>query len=183
MRRRLEAAFGTEVDYQVIGEPTAYSEARQLAAENPYQFQWWALDLVGARPVVEKKGADAGVDGRLLFHDDESGETKQVILSVKAGHLTVSHLRDLRGTIEREGAQIGCLISLEEPTQPMRVEAANAGFYQLPNTTAMYPRLQLLTIRELLEQGKKLDLPEGRRDVTFKRAPRAKTGKQKTLGV
>jgi site-specific DNA-methyltransferase (adenine-specific) len=47
MRRRLESAFGGKAQFDVIGEPTAYSEARQLAAENPYQFQWWALDLVG----------------------------------------------------------------------------------------------------------------------------------------
>jgi len=180
MRRRLEAAFGGKAEFDVIGEPTAYSEARQLAAENPYQFQWWALDLVGARPVIEKKGADKGVDGRLLFHDDESGKTKQVILSVKAGHLAAAHVRDLRGVIEREGAEIGCLISLEEPTQPMKAEAADAGFYQPPVGARTYPRLQLLTVKELLE-GRKLQLPEGRVDVTFKKAARAKA-KQRALG-
>jgi len=180
MRRRLESAFGGKAEFDVIGEPTAYSEARQLAAENPYQFQWWALDLVGARPVIEKKGADKGVDGRLLFHDDESGKTKQVIFSVKAGHLAAAHVRDLRGVIEREGAEIGCLISLEEPTQPMRAEAADAGFYQPPMGKRTYPRLQLLTVKELLE-GRKLQLPEGRVDVTFKKAARAKA-KQRALG-
>jgi len=180
MRRRLESAFGGKAVFDVIGEPTAYSEARQLAAENPYQFQWWALDLVGARPVVEKRGADKGVDGRLLFHDDESGKTKQVIFSVKAGHVTALHVRELRGTIEREHAEIGCLISLEEPTQPMRAEAAGAGFYQHPLGSGMYPRLQLLTVKELLE-GKKLQLPEARLDVTFKKAARAKP-KQRALG-
>jgi DNA modification methylase len=180
MRRRLEAAFGGKAEFDVIGEPTAYSEAKQLAAENPYQFQWWALDLVGARPVIEKKGADKGVDGRLIFHDDTSGEAKQVILQVKAGHVAASHIRDLRGVIEREGAQIGCLICLEEPTQPMRSEAADAGFYQHPLGTGMYPRIQILTIKELLE-GRKLQLPEGRIDVTFKKAQRAKT-KQRALG-
>ncbi len=180
MRRRLEAAFGGKAEFDAIGEPTAYSEARQLAAENPYQFQWWALDLVGARPVVEKKGADKGVDGRLIFHDDTSGEAKQVIFQVKAGHITAAHVRDLRGTVEGQQAQIGCLISLEEPTQPMRAEAADAGFYQHPLGAGMYPRLQLLTIKELLE-GRKLQLPEGRIDVTFKKAQRAK-GRQRALG-
>ena len=173
MRRRLESTFDGKAEFDVIGEPTAYSEAKQLAAENPYQFQWWALDLVGARPVIEKKGADKGVDGRLLFHDDDSGETKQVILSVKAGRLALSHVRDLRGVIEREHAEIGCLISLEEPTKNMREEAAEAGFYQHPLGKKMYPRLQLVTVKDLLE-GKKLQLPESRVDVTFKKAPRTK---------
>jgi adenine specific DNA methylase Mod len=182
MRRRLESAFGGKADFEVIGEPTAYSEAKQLAAENPYQFQWWALDLVGARPVVEKKGADKGVDGRLVFHDDESGEAKQVIFSVKSGHITAAHVRDLRGTQEREQAEMACLLCLEEPTQPMRGEAAGAGFYQSPLGNKMYPRMQILTVKELLE-GKKLQLPEGRVDVTFKKAPRAKRIAQKGIGL
>ena len=180
MRRRLEAAFGGKAEFDVIGEPTAYSEARQLAAENPYQFQWWALDLVEARPVVEKRGADKGVDGRLLFHDDNSGVTKQVIFSVKAGKLALPHVRDLRGVLERENAQIGCLISLEKPTKHMREEAAEAGFYQHPLGKKMYARLQLITVKALLE-GKKIELPEGRIDVTFKKAQRAKP-KQRALG-
>jgi len=182
MRRRLEASFGDDVEFEVIGEPTTYSEAKQLAAENPYQFQWWALGLVGARPAVRRKGTDKGIDGRLLFHDDESGETKQVILSVKAGRVNVAHLRDLRGVIEREGAEIGCLICLQEPTKAMRTEAAAAGFYQSPLGDKMYPRMQILTIKELLE-GKKLQLPETRVDVTFKKAPRARRArKQRSLG-
>jgi hypothetical protein len=173
MRRRLESAFGGKADFEVIGEPTAYSEARQLAGENPYQFQWWALDLVGAAPAERRKGADKGIDGRLLFHDDESGEAKQVLFSVKAGRVDVTDLRDLRGVLDREQAQIGCLICLEEPTRAMRSEAASAGFYQSPLGNKLYPRLQILTIRELLE-GKKLQVPQAGLDVTFKKAPRAK---------
>ncbi len=165
----------------MIGEPTAYAEAAQLAHENPYQFQWWALDLVGARPVEPKKGADKGIDGRLVFHDDESGEAKQAIFSVKAGHVAVSHVRDLRGVLDRENAAVGCLISLEEPTKPMRTEAASAGFYQSP-LGKKYPRLQLFTIKDLLE-GKKVELPEVRLDVTFKQAPKAKKEKQHRLDM
>jgi len=153
-----------------------------LAHENPYQFQWWALDLVGARPTPQgqKKGSDKGIDGRLVFHDDESGDSRQVIFQVKAGHVNAAQVRDLRGTQEREQAEMACLLCLEEPTQPMKAEAASAGFYQPPLGAAMYRRLQLLTVKELLE-GKKLDLPEGRIDVTFKKAARAKP-KQRPLG-
>jgi hypothetical protein len=56
-----------------------------LAESDPYQFQWWALDLVGARPNEQKKGADKGIDGRLYCHEFQGGPTKQVIFSVKAG--------------------------------------------------------------------------------------------------
>ena len=65
----------------------------------------------------EKKGADRGIDGRLYFHDEgRGGKTKQIIFSVKAGKVTVSHIRDLVGVISREKAQIGAFLSLEPPT-------------------------------------------------------------------
>jgi len=156
----------------VIGEPFALPDAQELAANDPYQFQWWALGLVGARPVEGRRGADKGIDGRLYFHDDESKVAKQVVFSVKAGKVAVSQVRDLRGVLEREKAAIGVFISLEEPTRAMVAEAAGSGFYDSPWGTT-HPRLQLLTVGELLA-GKKVDRPPSRGDVTFERAPRVK---------
>jgi site-specific DNA-methyltransferase (adenine-specific) len=181
IKKRLADAFGPAVrdTYEVIGEPTDAGGAAQLAGENPYQFQWWALGLVGARPVEEKKGADRGIDGRLYFHDDRSDVTKQVIFSVKAGHVNVSQVRDLRGVIEREKAEIGALICLEEPTGPMKKEAAEAGFYHSEGTGKDYPRLQVLTVAELLA-GKELQHPR-LLEVTFKKAPKAKEAKAANL--
>jgi len=106
--------------------------------------------------------------GRLYFHD-EPKSTKQVVISVKGGHPMVTHVRDLRGVIEREKAAIGVLISIQEPTHPMRSEAASAGFYEAP-WGRKYARLQLLTVAELLA-GKTVDFP--RENVTFKKAPKA----------
>jgi DNA modification methylase len=171
LKHRLLTAFGEQAVYQVIGEPEALPDAANLAADDPYQFQWWALGLVRARPVEQKKGADQGIDGRIYFHDEgKSGKTKQIMLSVKSGHLTSGFVRDLRGVVEREQAQIGVLISLHEPTQPMRTEAAKAGFYTSP--WGNHPRLQLLTVGELLE-GKSIDYPY-LTNVTFRAAPRVK---------
>ena len=176
IKSRLRDAFGddTSKTYTVIGEPVCVPDAVQLAAEDPYQFQWWALGLVGARRAEQKKGADQGIDGRLLFHDEpgSTGKTKQIILSVKAGHVNVSQLRDLRGVIDREKAEIGVLLCLEDVTKPMRTEAASAGFYKSP--WGNHPRLQILTIAELLE-GKQIDYPHPAGNLTFKRAPKAAT--------
>jgi len=119
---------------------------------------------------LKKKGADKGIDGRLYFHDEAGGKTKQIILSVKAGHTSVAHLRDLRGVIDREQAAILVLISLQEPTKPMRIEAASAGFYA-SHWETKHPRLQILTIAELLE-GKGIDYPPSQANVTFKKAPK-----------
>ncbi len=174
IKSRLRDTFGDGVSYKVIGEPVSIPDAAELAEDDPYQFQWWALGLVGARPVEQKKGADKGIDGRLYFHDESAtgGKTKQIILSVKAGNLTANHVRDLRGVIEREKAEIGVLMSMEEPTQPMRKEAATAGFYSSPWNTK-HPRIQLLTVAELLD-GRGIDYPSRQGNVTFKKAARVK---------
>jgi site-specific DNA-methyltransferase (adenine-specific) len=82
-------------------------------------------------------------------------------------------VRDLRGVLDREKAEIGVLITMQEPTQPMRTEAASAGFYQLDGWPEKYPKLQIRAIRELLE-GKGIDMPSRHANVTFKKAPRAK---------
>ncbi|MGB2604976.1 MAG: site-specific DNA-methyltransferase, partial [Candidatus Sulfotelmatobacter sp.] len=70
IKERLKSRFDEKVEYDVIGEPTTVPDAEALAKQDPYQFQWWALGLVGARPTEGKKGADKGIDGRLYFHDE-----------------------------------------------------------------------------------------------------------------
>ena len=175
IRHRLFTAYGGKAEYEVIGEPVSVPDAEALAAEDKYQFQWWALGLVGARPTEQKKGADKGIDGRLYFHDEaEGGKTKQIIFSVKGGGLKAQDVRDLRGVIEREKAEIGVLISLEEPTKQMRTEVASAGFYESLGWQKKYPRLQLFTVADLLG-GKRIDYPPAKQtNVTFKKAPKAK---------
>ncbi len=173
MKHRLHSAFGEKIAYKVIGEPITVEGAGALAKEDPYQFQWWVLGLVGACYEEGKKGADRGIDGRLYFHDEGlKSKTKQIIISVKSGHITVSHIRDLRGVIEREKAEIGVLITLQEPTQPMRTESASAGFYD--SQWGRHPRIQILMVADLLN-GKGIDYPPANLvNVTFKRAPKAK---------
>src|SRR5690606_8296854 len=139
-------------------------------ASDPYQFQWWALSLVGARPAEQKKGKDRGIDGRIYFHDDNTGDTKSVILSVKAGKTGPDHVRDLRGTVEREKAAIGVLITMEDPTREMRKEAATGEAYL--SQWGAHPKIQLLTVADLLA-GKTINRPPDRQTgATFKRAPK-----------
>lgn len=181
IKKRLSDAFGLQIreTYEVIGEPTDYAGAARLAEEDKYQFQWWALGQVGARPAEQKKGADRGIDGRTYFHDDRSGKSKQIIFSVKAGGVTVSQVRDLRGTLEREKAEIGVFLCFEEPTRPMIREAAEAGFYKSADGSS-YPRIQILTIQQILD-GKQPEYPLHRRDATFKQAPKARQPRSENL--
>ena len=179
IKKRLSDAYGEDVKetYEVIGEPVSVEDAAALAASDPYQFQWWALSLVSARPAEQKKGKDRGIDGRIYFHDDTSGDTKSVILSVKAGKTGPDHVRDLRGTVEREKAAIGVLITMEEPTKEMRKEAATGEAYL--SQWGAPPKIQLLTVADLLA-GKTINRPPDRQTgATFKKAPKAK-GKVET---
>jgi DNA modification methylase len=179
MKHRLKSAFGEAVSYEVVGEPVSLPDAQTLARDDPYQFQWWALGLVGARPVEQKKGSDKGIDGRIYFFPDQTmrGNAQQIIFSVKAGHTGPDHVRDLSGVVQSNTAAIGVLITLQEPTRPMREAAADAGFYtsaELGNKK--YPRIQLLTIEELL-RGRRVECPPfavNQGNVTFKRAPEAR---------
>jgi DNA modification methylase len=181
IKHRLWDSFEGKAKYKTIGEPTSLPDAEDLAKNDPYQFQWWALGLVGARPAEGKKGADAGIDGKLFFHDDAGGETKQVVFSVKAGGVQVSYIRDLCHVVEREKAAIGVMICLEEPTKPMRSEAAGDGFYKSP--WGSHPKIQILTITELLG-GKKVDMPPLHEvNVTFKQAPKVKVKKGHQPGL
>lgn len=177
MRHRLADTFGTELSpYEVIGDPKDLRSAEALAKEDRYQFEWWVLGLVDARPAQDKKkGADSGVDGYIYFFDDNSGKPKKIIVQVKSGKVNRGQIATLKGDMEREKAEIGAFLTLEEPTGPMIAEAAAAGFYEpefFPGRK--FPRIQVLTVKELLE-GKELQYP--RMAVgTFKKAERKSKG-------
>jgi DNA modification methylase len=181
VQRRLRDHFPNDLSpYEIIGAPTDVQGAEALKEISPHQFEWWAVDLVNARPAKDhKKGADTGIDGYINFFDDKSGQAKQVIVQVKSGYVGVSHVRDLKGVLDREKAPIGALITLREPTKPMLTEAAATGFYESKEFPGRYPRLQILTIAELLA-GKKLEYPAHRVE-TFAKAERKTKSQQEGL--
>jgi len=165
------------IQFRVIGEPEDIGAARQLAHDDRYQFQWWALSLVRAKPLggpgdgkTGKKGSDKGVDGVITFMDDATGKPKQVIVQVKSGHVKSGDIRDLKGTVEREKAALGLFITLEPPSPDMETEAVSAGFYESPGWQRKYRRIQILTIETLLH-GAQVAMPPTA--LTFKQAPKA----------
>ncbi len=165
MKYRLQDTFGEHLTpYEVVGVPQDVASARALALESEYegryQFEYWALGLVDARPAnSRRKGADAGVDGYINFFDDDSGKAKTVLVQVKSGHVRRDHVATLRGDMDREKADLGLLVTLEPPTRPMEQEAIAAGVY-VPSHFPDYQfsRIQLVTIEGLLN-GQKPTLP------------------------
>lgn len=177
MKYRLKEMF-PDATFQVIGEPQDTAAARQLAQDDRFQFQWWALSLVRARPLggeqgskTGKKGADKGVDGIITFIDDNSSRPKRAIIQVKSGKVGSRDIRDLVGAVNREKAALGILVTLEEPTRDMKMEALTAGLYHSAGWHQDYPQIQILTVDQLL-RGAGIQMPPA--NITFKQAERVR---------
>ncbi|MBA3945582.1 MAG: restriction endonuclease [Herpetosiphonaceae bacterium] len=183
---RLEEMF-PGIQFKVIGEPEDLGAAQQLAKDDRYQFQWWALSLIRARPLggqegskTGKKGSDRGIDGVITFIDEANAKPKRILVQVKSGHVKSGDVRDLRGTVERECAAMGVFITLEVPSRDMVTEAVSAGYYRSPFTQREYPRIQLLTIAELLH-GATIKMPD--EFGTFRQAQRIRQSDGEQLGL
>jgi site-specific DNA-methyltransferase (adenine-specific) len=176
IEKRLKDAF-PGIEYEVHGTPKDLDGARDLAMRDKYQFQWWAVSLVNAVPFAgKKKGADTGIDG-LIYFKPEGKTTEKAIVSVKGGdNVNVAMVRDLAHVVDREKAKIGVFITLADSTGPMRTEAVKAGFYE--TLYGKYPKLQILTIRELFE-GKQPNIPLV--ESPFRKAPKEVQGDQDGL--
>jgi DNA modification methylase len=171
MKYRLQNTMRTHLSpYEVFGVPTDLESATALALEGRYKFQNWAVGMIGVHPLSEKKGADEGIDGYEYFQDDKSGKFKTMIVQVKSGNVKSGDIRDLKGAMTREKAEIAVFITLKPPTTPMKKEAHSAGFYEskfFPGT--LFPKMQILSVEELFE-GKMPQYPKLAVESGFKRA-------------
>ena len=172
IEKRLKDAFGPACKFEVYGTPGDLDAARDLAARDKYQFQWWAVSLVEAQPFQgKKKGADTGIDGLKFFYDAVQKDPLKIVVSVKGGGLKADDVRALNHVREREKADIALLISLNEPTAGMKSDAASAGFYT-GDAGKKYARVQLLTIEGLLSGQHRAEHPDHVKHVNFKQAKR-----------
>lgn len=182
IKSRLLQSYGVQPgkDYDVIGEPTDLEGARTLALEDRHQFEHWALGLVGARASAKGKGSDKGIDGVLTFQEGAPGTPhRKVLISVKSGKVNSGMVRDLRGTVEREKAAIGVLITLQPASKDMKKEAVDAPLYETP--WGKHGSIQVLTIEELLDGGR-IDMPPIRLGGTsIPTIARANSGTQESL--
>jgi site-specific DNA-methyltransferase (adenine-specific) len=173
MKYRMHDMF-PNAQFNITGEPKDLESAKVLAQDDRYQFQWWACSLVSAMPLggqkgekTGKKGSDQGIDGVITFIEDTKGNAKRVLVQVKSGHVKSGDIRDLRGVLERENAPIGVYITLEHPSPDMIHEANVSGFYHSIPWGKDFPRIQVLTIADLLS-GAEVKMPES--FGTFKQA-------------
>jgi site-specific DNA-methyltransferase (adenine-specific) len=161
IKRRLNDAFGEDVQFEECGQPTDFGSAKALAELDKWQFQQWALSLIGARPRTQGdgKGADRGVDGLIYFHESKD-KRERILVQVKGGSVKRNDVATLLGDVNNQKFAGGILLTLEKPTKPMREEAADAGRY----TSKLwhdkdYPKIQLLTIEGLLDGAERVETP------------------------
>ena len=160
IKRRLRDAFGQDLQFEELGNPTDHSGAQRLAEQDKFQFQHWALSLVEARPLREGdgKGADRGVDGLLYFYESKDDRSK-IIVQVKGGGVKRGDIATLLGDVNNQKAAGGVLITLEKPSKPMVKEAIDAGRYTAKLYQKEYPKIQILTVEGLLAGTERLEAP------------------------
>jgi hypothetical protein len=149
--KRLRHTYGDEIEstYKVHGIPNDVQGAQALFDENPFDFERWAVSLVDGQP-NEKQVGDKGIDGRIRFHSDKD-KIGTVVVSVKGGkQVAPTMMRDLVGTVQDHKADMGLLIMLAKPTRGMTELADHSGTYVVPMTGTAYPKVQVVTVAELL---------------------------------
>ncbi|MGB3580906.1 MAG: DNA methyltransferase, partial [Roseiarcus sp.] len=176
IERRLKEAF-PGIAYEVQGVPKDADAARDLAERDKHEFQKWIVATIGGQPYKGgKKGMDRGIDGYLHFRDAEN-KPQMAIISVKGGTTNSGHVRDLKGTMEREDAALGIFLTLNNPTREMEKEAASAGFYDPGGRKFL--KLQILTAAQVIG-GKRPQVPFGHTE-SLKKASREAENQQGRL--
>lgn len=148
-----------EKDYTIDGIPVSEEGARHLWDKDKFQFQNWAVERVRGF-CTKKKTRDSGIDGALYFREEttEKKELKRMIISVKGGKLKAHDVRDLIGTVEKEKATMGGLISFDAPSKDMLQAASKLGRYK-DTLGNQYDRIQFLTISAILKDKKEFSIP------------------------
>jgi DNA modification methylase len=156
IQARLKDTYGDGIKdtYRVEGIPRDLPGALALFESSPFDFERWAVTLADGTPNEKgKQSGDKGIDGVIRFLNDAKGKAEggRVLVSVKGGKsLNPSMVRDLVGTVDSQKAEMGLLITMQSPT-PGMVEAANhSGSYTWPVNGQSFPRVQIITVPELL---------------------------------
>lgn len=178
---RLKDRYGDGLKPMVVsGIPRDLPGAEALFAENPLDFERWAVSLVGGTP-NEKQVGDSGVDGVIRFRLTESA-VGRVVVSVKGGQsINPAMVRDLVGTVENSGAEMGILILMKNATAGMVKAAAEAGGFVWEYNAVKFPRVQVITVGELLG-GEQPKLPP-RYLAYVKAEPRRELGEHPSLPI
>lgn len=188
--KRLEDSYGANVlsEIELNGVPKDFEAAEALANKEEdktrKEFEKWAvLTYSNNRAVInEKKGGDGGIDGTAFimdYNDKNHSDVRKVVFSVKSNKsLSPTVVRDLFGTVERDGAVMGCLITLY-PMVNIVKEAKKYGIYKNRMMGKDFPKIQVISVQEIID-GERMELPAS--VATVKSAKKKEnTGKQQKM--
>jgi DNA modification methylase len=158
-----------EANIHLDGIPRDIDAARALANRKDdktrKEFEKWAVLTYSNNQarINEKKGGDGGIDGIAYFLLDKDTNGKAVF-QVKSGGANRATMATLNSDRQREKAEFGILITMDEPTKAMREEVTHAGKFKHPLLNREDDRLQIVTVEKILA-GARLDLPWPRKDA------------------
>ena len=161
IEKRLLHAFGPTISntYETLGIPRDLGGAHALFQHSPFDFERWAVSLIGAQP-NEKQVGDKGIDGVARFHLGPNNLVGRLLVSVKGGKTVgPTAVRDLAGTITAQKADMGVLITMSEPSRGVLDAVNHGGNYVWPVNNQVFPKLQVITVEELLS-GERPHMPQ-----------------------
>lgn len=136
------------------GTPNSAEAARELARQDPFEFEKWACGKIGAAGLYKNPGArgpDGGIDGVIEFN--RNGGRTHAIVQVKGGRVTREAVRALYTDVTEEPqASAGVLVCFERYRTTAEKHRSKKTFQ------GNFPVVQVLTIEELLA-GKFPNLP------------------------
>lgn len=174
VRKRLQERLHLKEgrDFEIDGVPSDLEGAVHLWERDPYHFQQWCVEQVEGY-VTTKRTADGGIDGRIYFDMPGEKTLQSMALEVKGGRrVGIGEVRKLNNALNHPNIQMAGLIVMFELSERQKVsfnkEMALAGDMQIGYEH--YPRLQLLTVQEILD-GKRFQVP----------SPAERSGKDYTI--
>ena len=163
LRERLKLVLGE--GFTIEGVPRNLEGAQDLWTRDKYHFQKWAVEQVDGF-VTSKRSADGGIDGRIYFEDPRERDLQSMVLEVKGGkNVTIADLRALHSVLEREEAMMAGLIIMHPlgatKERNFRKLMGQAGDMEIPGHMDLYPRMQMLTVEQILS-GETFNTPGAR---------------------
>jgi site-specific DNA-methyltransferase (adenine-specific) len=164
--KRLEDQQANLENIEINGVPKDFDSAVALANKTDdrtrKEFEKWAILTYSKNRAMihEKKGGDAGGDGIAYITDRVQGklENRKILFSVKSSKtLSPAVIRELNGTIERENAAGGVLLTLY-PMPNLVKESKQYGLYHNNFNDSDYPKIQVVNVDDIFD-GQRLELP------------------------
>lgn len=149
----------------------------------PYQFCYWVLGLLNGQPIHYPGLHNSAIAGQVFFRDEgRAGKVKCVLVMAKEQPPTATDVHALDDAIRQADAEMGAIVSAKPSKPEAKAAVGKAGVYESPLCGEAFPRIQLLTVVDLL-QGNGLNYPGVRQNVTGETSTSARAAQPPVMPV